>query len=92
VLWVRDSIAAKELGYYKAAPGTGGSDSSIAIDWMKAKTIRYDASNLEKLGNKLILAPDNRLNGKAEVDPDKIIYHVEAFDLTEAAKRENAGV
>ena len=62
VFWVRDSLAAKELGYYKSGAGASGNggDSAIAIDWVKAKTIKYDASNLEKLGNKLILAPDNR--------------------------------
>jgi len=91
VLWVRDSLAAKELGYYKSSSSSTG-DSAIAIDWVKAKTIKYDASNLEKLGNKLILAPDNRLYGKADIDPDKLIYHMEKFDLAEAAKRENAGV
>lgn len=91
VIWVRDSLAAKELGYYKSAPG-GNGDSAIAIDWVKAKNIKYDASNLEKLGNKLILAPDNRLNGKADIDPDKLIYHSEIFELAEAAKRENTGV
>ncbi|MFL9481487.1 SUMF1/EgtB/PvdO family nonheme iron enzyme [Chitinophagaceae bacterium LWZ2-11] len=92
VVWVRDSLAAKELGYYKSTGGGDGGDSAIAIDWVKAKTIKYDASNLEKLGNKLILAPDNRLYGKADVDPDKLIYRMESFDLAEAAKRENAGV
>ncbi len=94
VLWVRDSLAAKELGYYKSAAGSSGTggDSAIAIDWVKAKTIKYDASNLEKLGNKLILAPDNRLYGKPDIDPEKLIYRVEDFDLFEAAKRENAGM
>ncbi|MBS1580202.1 MAG: SUMF1/EgtB/PvdO family nonheme iron enzyme [Bacteroidetes bacterium] len=90
--WVRDSIAAKELGYYKSSAGGSNGDSAIAIDWVRARTIKYDASNLEKLGNKLILAPDNRLNGKAEIDPDKLVYHVEVFKLNEAAKRENEGV
>ncbi len=94
VLWVRDSLAAKELGFYKPGPGgsASGGDSSIAIDWAKARTIKYDASNLEKLGNKLILAPDNRLYGKPDIDPDKLVYRMETFILSEAAKRENAGV
>jgi gliding motility-associated lipoprotein GldK len=89
VYWVRDSLAAKELGYYKSAASSGGGDSAIAIDWTKARTIKYDASNLEKLGN-LILAPDNRLYGKPDIDPDKLVYRIETFDLAEAAKRENA--
>ncbi|HEX3023579.1 MAG TPA: SUMF1/EgtB/PvdO family nonheme iron enzyme, partial [Chitinophagaceae bacterium] len=35
VYWVRDSIAAKELGFYKSTAGASGSggDSAIAIDW-----------------------------------------------------------
>ena len=46
VWWVRDSLAAKELGFFKSAPGGGtGGDSAIAIDWIKARTIKYDASN-----------------------------------------------
>ncbi|MBY0348164.1 MAG: SUMF1/EgtB/PvdO family nonheme iron enzyme [Hydrotalea flava] len=91
VYWVRDSLAAKELGYYKSSAGATGGDSAIAIDWNKARTIKYDASNLEKLGNKLILAPDNRLYGKPDIDPNKLLYQVETFNLFEAAKRENAG-
>src|ERR1700743_3448787 len=35
VLWVRDSLAAKELGYYKSSSSSTG-DSAIAIDWVKA--------------------------------------------------------
>jgi gliding motility-associated lipoprotein GldK len=94
VLWVRDSLAAKELGYYKSSAGGSGNggDSAISIDWVKARTIKYDASNLEKLGNKLILAPDNRLYGKADIDPEKLVYRVEEFILSEAAKRDNAGM
>jgi formylglycine-generating enzyme required for sulfatase activity len=89
VTWTRDSIAAKELGYFKSGGANAGGDSAIAIDWVKAKTIKYDAANLEKLGPKLVLAPDNRLYGKAEVDPSKIVYSMETFVLSEASKREN---
>lgn len=89
VIWTRDSLAAKELGFVKNSSGGSGGDSAIAIDWAKAKTIKYDASNLEKLGNKLMIDAPDRLYGKAEVDPKKIIYHIEYFDLKEAAKIEN---
>ena len=93
VWWVRDSLAAKELGFVKQQPANaGGGDSAVAIDWVKARTIKYDGSNLEKLGNKLILAPDNRLNGRPDIDPNKLVYRVEQFNLQEAAKRENAGI
>jgi len=91
VKWVRDSLAAKELGYFKSTSGAGGGDSSIAIDWKKVATIKYDPKNLEKLGN-LVIAPDNRLYGRPEIDPDKLVFRMETFLLAEAAKRENAGV
>jgi gliding motility-associated lipoprotein GldK len=38
----------------------------------------------------LILAPEDRIFGKKEIDASKLIYHSETFDLKEAAKRENA--
>lgn len=89
VNWVKDSLAAKELGYVKkGGPGAGG-DESIAIDWAKVKTsLKWAPKDLEKLPS-LLLAPDNRLYGKAEVDPYKIKYRMESFVLSEAAKREH---
>ncbi len=93
VWWVRDSLAAKELGYVKkGGPGAGG-DSIQAIDWVKAKTsLKFDSKNLEKLGDKLVLAPDNRLYGMIELDPEKFKYSYEEFVLSEAAKKENYGM
>jgi gliding motility-associated lipoprotein GldK len=46
---------------------------------------------MEKL-NALNLAPDNRLYGRAEMDPNKLVFRVQYFDLKEAAKKENQGV
>ena len=34
----------------------------------------------------MILPPDNRIFGKKEIDPNKIVYHSEIFDFKEAAK------
>ena len=86
VWWVRDSLAAVEMGYFKT-----GQANDTAIDWAKARTIKYaDKGTLEKL-TKLVLAPDNRLYNKIEIDPEKIVYNVQGFDLKEAARRENAG-
>jgi formylglycine-generating enzyme len=85
VWWVRDSLAAKELGYGKEV------DGNFAVDWKKAQTIKYsDKSVLEKI-SKLTLTPDNRLYGRNEIDPEKLEFQVEFFDLKEAAKRENKG-
>ncbi|MCY7422483.1 MAG: SUMF1/EgtB/PvdO family nonheme iron enzyme [Chitinophagaceae bacterium] len=85
VYWVRDSLAAKELGFGKEV------DGNFAVDWKKAQVIKYnDKAVLEKI-SKLTLTPDNRLYGKNEIDPDKLKYRVEFFDMKEAAKRENKG-
>jgi hypothetical protein len=53
------------------------------------KTLNWnDPKTIEAMGNTdLILAPDDRIFGKKEIDPTKIIYHSEIFDLKEAAKR-----
>ena len=85
VWWVRDSLAAIALGYLKQS-GTG----DTAVDWKKAAAIKWsDKNTLEKLSN-IILAPDNRLYGRMEIDPEKIVYNIQGFQLREAAKRENA--
>jgi sulfatase modifying factor 1 len=86
VIWTRDSLAAVQLGYIKQS-----NDGDTAIDWKKAGTIKWaDKGTLEKL-SPLMLTPDNRLYGKMEIDPDKIVYNVQGFDLKEAAKIENKG-
>lgn len=85
VYWVKDSIAAKLMGYVKNVDGVDH------IDWKKAKTINWSAKGtMEKLETMIIPAPD-RLYGKKELDADKIVYHLEYFDLKEAAKIENKG-
>jgi formylglycine-generating enzyme required for sulfatase activity len=85
VNWVRDSLAAIQLGYMKQSPS-----GDTAIDWKKAKTINYgNTATLEKL-NTLVLAPDNRIYNRMEIDPSKLVYNVQGFDLKLAAKRENA--
>jgi sulfatase modifying factor 1 len=85
VQWVRDSIGATLLQYGKEVDGT------FAVDWKKAKTIKWDdKATIEKI-DQLILSPENRVFGKKEIDPSKLIYHSEVFELKEAAQRENAG-
>src|SRR6266496_5188799 len=86
LIWTRDSLAAVQLGYFKQS-----NEGDTAIDWKKAATIKWnDRGTLEKL-SPLMLTPDNRLYGKMEIDPDKIVYNVQGFDLKEAAKIENKG-
>lgn len=85
--WVRDSIAAKEMGFIKQ-----GKDGNEYIDWTKAKTIKWgDKATLEKI-DKLIFTPDNRIFNRKEIDPAKLVYHSETFDYKEASKRENVDV
>ena len=88
VFWVRDSVAARKLGYVKAGP-----DGIEYVDRVKMKTLKWDdPKTVEALASTdLILPPDDRIFGKKEIDPSKIIYHSEIFDLKEAAARSNAG-
>jgi gliding motility-associated lipoprotein GldK len=82
---VRDSIAASILNYKKP-----GADGTEIIDWKKAASIKWsDPKTLEQL-NALIVAPDNRVFGRKEIDAQKLVYRSETFDYKEAAKRENA--
>jgi formylglycine-generating enzyme len=82
--WVRDSIVAKKLGYVKS-----GGDGVEMVDWKKMKTLKWnDPKVMEQLGQTdIIIAPDDRIFGKKEIDATKLIYHSEIFDLKEAAKR-----
>ena len=85
--WVRDSIAAKLMGYVKQ-----GADGNEYIDWKQADKIKWgDKATIEKI-DAMIITPDNRIFGQKEIDPTKIKYHSETFDYVEAAKRENANV
>lgn len=88
VNWTRDSIAAKLIG----APFVKTVNGEEAIDWKKVysgKGINYgEKTTIEKI-DQIILTPENRLYGKKEVDPDKVVYQVEYYDLKEAARREN---
>ena len=85
VYWVRDSIAATLMQYGKEV------DGKFQIDWKKTQTIKWgDKATVEKI-DQLILTPENRIFGKKEIDPTKLIYHSETFDLKEAAKKANEG-
>lgn len=85
VYWVRDSIAAKTLGYVKNVDGVD------YIDWKRAKTIKWtDKATVEKL-DAMIVPPPDRIYGKKDIDPEKMVYQVEYFDLKEAARLENKG-
>src|SRR4051812_14660774 len=81
--WVRDSIAATLMQYGKDV------DGQFRIDWKKAQTIKWgDKATVEKI-DQMIVTPENRVFGKKEIDPEKMIFHSEIFNLKEASKLEN---
>jgi sulfatase modifying factor 1 len=85
--WVRDSIAAKQMGFVKQ-----NSDGVEAIDWKKAATIKWgDKATLEKV-DAMIVTPDNRIFGKKELNAEKMIYHSEVFDYKASALNKDATI
>ncbi len=85
VNWVRDSTAAKFMGYVKSVDGVD------MVDWKKAATIKWgDKATVEKI-DQMIVTPENRIFGKKELDPNKLVFHSETFDTKEAARRDMAG-
>ena len=85
--WVRDSIAAKLMGYVKQ-----GSDGNEYVDWKKTSTIKWgDKATIEKI-DAIIVTPDNRIFGKKELDSKKIVYQSEVFDYKAAAQNKDATV
>ncbi|MFN8246598.1 MAG: SUMF1/EgtB/PvdO family nonheme iron enzyme [Ferruginibacter sp.] len=85
--WVRDSIAAKLMGYVKQ-----GQDGNEYIDWKKAKTIKWgDKATIEKI-DAIIVTPDNRIFGKKELDANKIVYQSEIFDYKSAAQNRDVTI
>jgi gliding motility-associated lipoprotein GldK len=85
VNWVRDSIAATLMQYGKEV------DGRFQVDWKRAEMIKWgDKATIEKI-DQMILTPDNRIFGRKEIDPSRLKYHYERFNLKEAAKKENEG-
>jgi len=85
--WVRDSIAAKLMGYVKQ-----GADGNEYVDWKKANTIKWgDKATIEKI-DAIIVTPDNRIFGKKELDANKIVYQSETFDYKAAAQNKDVTV
>jgi formylglycine-generating enzyme len=85
--WVRDSIAAKQMGFVKQ-----NQDGIEAVDWKKAATIKWgDKATLEKV-DAMIVTPDNRIFGKKELNADKLIYHSEVFDYKASAMNKDATI
>ncbi len=85
--WVRDSIAAKLMGYVKQ-----GQDGNEYVDWKKASTIKWgDKATIEKI-DAIIVTPDNRIFGKKELDANKIVYQSEIFDYKAASQNRDVTI
>ena len=85
--WVRDSIAAKLMGFVKQ-----GSDGNEYIDWKKAQTIKWgDKATIEKI-DAIVVTPDNRIFGKKEIDAKKVVYQSETFDYKAAAQNRDVTI
>jgi gliding motility-associated lipoprotein GldK len=85
--WVRDSIAAKLMGFVKQ-----GADGNEYVDWKKASTIKWgDKATIEKI-DAIVVTPDNRIFGKKELDAKKIVYQSEVFDYKAAAQNRDVTI
>ena len=85
--WVRDSTAAKLMGFVKQGP-----DGNEYVDWKRASTIKWgDKSTIEKI-DAIIVTPDNRIFGKKELDASKIVYQSEVFDYKAAAQNRDVTI
>jgi formylglycine-generating enzyme len=82
---VRDSIAATILNYKKP-----GGDGVQVLDQAKMKSIKWNDPKITEQLSAMIVTPDNRINGRKEIDAAKLLYRSEVFDYKEASKRENA--
>ena len=82
VKYVSDSL--KYLAVY--AGGVNQAEDTVKVDWNRALRINVNnRATLEQL-NELLLSPDNRIKGKIEIDPTKLIYRYSYVDLKAAAK------
>lgn len=85
--WVRDSTAAKLMGFVKQS-----TDGVEQVDWTKVKTIKWgDKATIEKI-DAMIVTPDNRIFGKKELDAKKIVFQSEIFDYKAAANNRDVTI
>jgi gliding motility-associated lipoprotein GldK len=82
VKYVSDSL--KYLAVFSG--GVNQTEDTVKVDWNRALRINVNnRATLEQL-NELLLSPDNRIKGKIEIDPTKLIYRYSYVDLKAAAK------
>ena len=82
VKYVSDSL--KYLAVY--AGGVNQTEDTVKVDWNRALRINTSSKAVIEKLNELLLSPDNRIQGKVEIDPTKLIYRYSYVDLKAAAK------
>ena len=82
VKYVSDSL--KYLAVY--AGGVNQTEDTVKVDWNRALRINTNSKAVIEKLNELLLSPDNRIQGKVEIDPTKLIYRYFYVDLKAAAK------
>ena len=82
VKYVADSL--KYLAVYGG--GVNQAEDTVKVDWNRALKINTNSKAVIEKLNELLLSPDNRIKGKIEIDPTKLIYRYSYVDLKAAAK------
>jgi gliding motility-associated lipoprotein GldK len=82
VKYVSDSL--KYLAVY--AGGINQAEDTVKVDWNRALRINSNSKAVIEKLNELLLSPDNRIQGKVEIDPTKLIYRYSYVDLKAAAR------
>jgi gliding motility-associated lipoprotein GldK len=82
VKYVSDSL--KYLAVYGG--GVNQAEDTVKVDWNRALKINTNSKAVIEKLNELLLSPDNRIQGKVEIDPTKLIYRYSYVDLRAAAK------
>ena len=82
VKYVSDSL--KYLAVY--AGGVNQAEDTVKVDWNRALRINSNSKAVIEKLNELLLSPDNRIQGKVEIDPTKLIYRYSYVDLKAAAR------
>lgn len=82
VKYVSDSL--KYLAVFGG--GVNQTEDTIKVDWNRALRINPNSKAVIEKLNELLLSPDNRIKGKIEIDPTKLIYRYAYVDLRAAAR------
>ena len=82
VKYVADSL--KYLAVFGG--GVNQTEDTVKVDWNRALKINTNSKAVIEKLNELLLSPDNRIQGKIEIDPTKLVYRYSFVDLKAAAK------